>query len=798
MKLIIKTFCLLFFFQSFSQTVSNQEKIKNYIDTYFNYEREIIHVQFNKNIYANSEDLAFKGYVWSRNTNSPNNNTANIQLIVYNEKEEIVLQQLLFTNKGTFAGGVHLNDKFKTGKYYFHFYTNWMNNFKEDDSFVQTIEIIDKNDSYNFKTNEPNWKSATVTIHPESGSIINDINNTIGVSIKDCNKKGIETDGIIVDSKSNEISHFRTNKMGNGAFYLIPKTNETYTLKIKSDKLNILQILPKVQETGIIITYNNNLPNNKLIIDAKTNEKGLDFYQNKKFSLLIQQDGKSAQKEFSFDNKETDQTLILDKQNLSEGVNIIRLIDEDLNEITERLIYIYPTSNPITTLETKNTVNDSIALYGKTGVNQANLSISVLPENNICTNQKRSIIGTFHLNAYLENPEIDNYTYFDQENKAKKQEMELLMLNQNKSKFLWENIKTNPPKTTNHFDKGVTIRGTVDKIMNADSKYTMSLFSLKNSVFEKTTIDKDSHFKFENFFAQDSTVFILQMINEKNATVAAKIQAKVFPNQNMFPLPMQFDKTICTTEKSPDNGFKFKNPPGNKAINLNEVVVKNNAKKALKHQKDMSSFATAYKIDEGSFERVLDFIGRNGYRTGMDPQTGEVFIRSNRNSYLGDSSAPPTVYIDNMEVFDLNFLFNLSLSEVDEIYIDQSGSSDVTSRGHGTIKIFLKDVNSMNKYITVKYTTMIVTNGFTPNIKYHNSLFETPEEFNYFGTLDWSPNIATKDNSSFEIKLPKGNQKEFQVYLEGFSDDGQLVSEIRKVSLSNNTSDTANNIKPGQ
>jgi hypothetical protein len=182
MRILFKIFFLLFFFKSFSQTISNQEKIKNYIDTYFYYDRENIHVQFNKNIYVNNEDLAFKGYVWSKNNSLPHANTANVELVIYNEQQQIIQKQLLYTIKGAFAGGLHLNDKFKTGKYYFHFYTNWMNNFKEDDSFTQTIEIINKNEPYNFKTNEPNWKTATITLFPEGGSIINDINNTVGVT----------------------------------------------------------------------------------------------------------------------------------------------------------------------------------------------------------------------------------------------------------------------------------------------------------------------------------------------------------------------------------------------------------------------------------------------------------------------------------------------------------------------------------------------------------------------------------------------------------------------------------------
>ena len=463
MKLAVQICSLLFCFQSFSQTISTQEKINNSIETYFNLDREIIHVQFNKNIYVNNETLAFKGYVWSKNNNTPHANTTNVQLVIYNEQQEIVKRLLLYTAKGTFTGGINLNDKFKAGKYYFHFYTNWMNNFKEDDSFTQVIEIINKNEPYNFKTDEPNWKSAAVTLYPEGGSIINDLNNAIGISIKDCKQKGIETDGIIVDSKSNEVSHFQTNKMGNGAFYLIPKINETYTLKIKSDKLTITQLLPKVQETGIAVTYNNYVTNNKLLIGIKTNEKGAELYQNKKFYLLLQQNKNVVQQEITFNNKGTEQTLLFDKEKLSYGVNSIRLIDEDLNEITERLVYIYPTSTPITTLEAKPTANDNIELSGKTELNQANLSISVLPENNACITQKRSILGSIYLNAYLENPEIDNYTYYDLENASRKRDMELLMLNQGKSKTLWNNIKSNPPKINYSFDRGVTISGNVEK-----------------------------------------------------------------------------------------------------------------------------------------------------------------------------------------------------------------------------------------------------------------------------------------------------------------------------------------------
>lgn len=788
MKLSIIPFCLLLFIQCFSQTKTpenNQEKIKNLIKSYFQYDRENIHVQFNKSIYVNNEDIAFKGYVFSKIYNAPNNQTTNVQLVIYNDQKQIIQKQLLYTSQGTFSGGLHLGNKYKSGKYHFHFYTNWMNNFDEDDSFTQVIEIINKDEPYNIKSNEPNWETATTTIFPEGGSIIDGINNTIGVKITDCNQQGIEIkNGLILDSKSNEVSHFSTNKMGNGIFYLIPNTNETYTLKINTDKLNISKPLPITQETGITISYNNNLPKNLVALAIKTNEKGLELYKNKKFIILIHQDAQSIQKEITFNNNVTEQVLFFDKNHLATGVNSIRLIDENLNEVTERLIYNYASNKPSTTLEAKAIANDSIILLGKTDLKKANISISVLPEDNICINQKRTVLGTFYLNAYLENPEIDTYAYYDLENKNKKHDMEALMLNQTRSKFLWNNIKNKTPKITYKFNKGVTISGKVEKDINPNSNYKISLISLKDNVFDETLIDKNNDFKFENFYAQDSTVFLLQMINEKSIVKYTKMEARVNPNESQFMLPLKFEKNLCLPEKKLENTFIFSKPEFDKDIvNLSGVTIKNTFKKEIfTHKEDMNINANAYKIGDNEFGSVLDFIGRNGYRTGLSSEDNSAYIQSTRDTY-GNSNQPPNVYIDNQLVMDLNVLFSLHLSEVDEIYIDKSGFSDTMAGGNGTIKIFLKQGDIKNNYFRTKHTSLIVTTGFTKNIQFKNTTFETQKEFFYFGTLNWTPTISLNDNSNYELKFPKGAQKEIQVLIEGFSEEGQLISEIQKIQV---------------
>ncbi|KAF2327209.1 hypothetical protein [Flavobacterium daemonense] len=786
MKLIIKFFSFLFCLQSFAQAISNQDKITKYLNDYFFQDREIIHVQFNKDLFTNTEDIAFKGYILSKNNDIPNTNTTNVQLMVYNDENQIVLKQLLFAQYGVFSGGIHLNEKFKSGKYHFHFYTNWMNNFKEDDSFNQTIEIIDKNVPYAFQTNEPNWKTAEVSLFPEGGIILNDMVNTIGIKITDCNKIGIEVaDGVILDSKSNEITQFHTNQTGNGVFYLRADLNEKYTLKINNDKLKITQPLDKIAETGIILSAPNNPARNNLLVVVKTNEKGLQTYQNRKFTVLIQQNGNTMHQEVTFNNNKTEQPFYFDKKYLPNGINTIRVLDEDLNEITERLTYIEEGKNPSTTLDAKITANDSIILSGKTDVSKAHLSISVLPEKSVSFNQKRTILGTFYLNAYLEKPETNTYFYFNPDNKNRRQDIELLLLNQNKGKYLWENIKLGPPKISFESEKGVTINGKVEKELKSNSKNKISLLAIKNSLFDQTSIDQNNDFKFEHCFVQDSTVVALQMTNEKNVTLTTKIEARIARTEPRFVLGPSFEKPICPIIKGADNVFNFP-PPKTKSSELKEVAVKNTFKKEVfTHKAEMSPMAKAFKFDGNDFRTVLSFLSFNGYKTGFNSMDGSVYIVDNRNPSFQGSGHSPNIYIDNFLVFDFNQLFNMTLDQVDEIYIDKTGSSDISITGQGTIKIFMK-IGQKDDFFKRKFTTLIVTKGFAKSINYKTASFENQEEFNYFGTLGWAPNIELKEYSDYQIKIPKNQQKEIQVFIEGFTNDGQLISEVKKVPVNGN------------
>lgn len=782
-------YCFLFLFslgRIFSQAHGNEQKVKSALEDYFYFERENIHVQFNKNLYVSNEQIAFKGYIFNKQNALPNIKTTNIQLVIYDAKGTVVQKELLSAALGTFEGVVQLKESLSSGNYRFHFYTNWMNNFKEDESFEHTIEIVNKKENYQLTNKDADYKSASINLYPESGTLLKDIKNAIGVRVKDCNDIGIQIPkATVFDSKGNVVVSFFTNKMGYGRFDFVPVPTETYTVKITNDKLNLSQPLPAVQNSGLVISPNNNLPDNVLEVTVNTNSSSVALYQNKNYTLVIHQNANLVQKSFNFNDKNPSQSISFDKSTLANGVNTIRIIDENSNQIAERLIYINKLPKAVPQLEAQLTSAEKVTLFGKIESQNANLSISVLPAETVSLSQNNSILGTFFLNAYLEKPEQNNFTYFDLANKYRANDLELLMLSKAKSKYEWNNILMSKPKETSAFTKGVTISGTIVKELNPKTKYKVALISIKNNIFEEAPVDKNNKFIFENFFAQDSTAYTLELMDEANKPIETKITTNILYGDQAFNKKLLFEPVNCAPQKATNYTFAFKTPADESS--LKEVMIKNTYKKpVMTHEKESNNMmAKGYKISDTEFGNILQFLGRNGYHTGVDDEFN-AYVTDTRYANTANATEygvpGPAVFIDNVQVRDLNVLFELDVKDADEIYTDKTGSSNVSTGGLGTIKIYLKS-GAGQRIVRKKHTTLIVKSGFAKPIPYTSTDYVSPKEFMGFGTIDWSPNVFSDANQSFSIPLQNKGPKEITVFVEGFTIEGQFVSEIRKVAV---------------
>jgi hypothetical protein len=278
-------FLLLFCAKTFSQTSDSKQQIIQHLENYFALDRENIHLHLNKDIFLSEENIWFKGYAYNRRELLPFYSTSNVFVALYNQSGTLINQQLVYANMGAFEGVFKDLKMLPSGNYYIQTFTNWMNNFTEDESSVYPIKIINAKQPNFFDTSIINISSAIIEIHPEGGTLLNGVTNTVGIKLID--KFNNPIGNLIVelrDSKEQVISEIALNSNGMAKFIYIPNSN-TFSLNAKVNDKTIKQNLPAPVVVGISIEVNNYALNNKALVKIKTNATTFANLKSKKFLL---------------------------------------------------------------------------------------------------------------------------------------------------------------------------------------------------------------------------------------------------------------------------------------------------------------------------------------------------------------------------------------------------------------------------------------------------------------------------------------------------------------------------------
>jgi hypothetical protein len=255
-----KYFTLVFF--SFFLSLTAQEKdnhqiISKSLTDYYSLASENIHLHFNKSIYLTNETIWLKGYIIDKKSNGLNYQTTNVYVKILDQDKNEVESKLFLASNGIIIGDFKLNENYSSGTYFIHTYTNFMNNFEEDESSIFPIEIVNTKDSF---TNNKNTslKNASIEIIAEGGKILFDSDNTIGVKIKNCTGGGIKLSTIkVYDGNNNIVTTFSTNEQGFGKFDLLKTKSEQYKIVIEYNSEKVEKNLPLVVAEGINISVNN-------------------------------------------------------------------------------------------------------------------------------------------------------------------------------------------------------------------------------------------------------------------------------------------------------------------------------------------------------------------------------------------------------------------------------------------------------------------------------------------------------------------------------------------------------------
>ncbi|MEO9075890.1 MAG: hypothetical protein ABI263_01210 [Gelidibacter sp.] len=461
---------VLLLFLVLSCSLHAQDEFENNIivskfNEYSKTPREIAFAHLNKSVYIKGETVAFKVYVFDKYDKGLSKLTKNLYWTISDLQGKILKKEMILVKDGVAHASFFADEQFTSGNYIFKTYTNWMKNFNEQNYYIQNIKIIDPDV-------EPTIISKVISpkldaqFLPEGGHMVANIANTIGVILKDSLGFGVPFVTYSLENENNEIlSTNKTNAYGIGKLEFTPKTTENYHVKVDFNGIPQHFLLPKGKAQGINMSLKD--VNNKVVIKFATNVQTLPYIKNKTYTLAIHNGENLNVTKIRFATS-TDVIAIIKYDELSPGINVFTLFDEDNNPLLERLFFNY---EGIKTLDTDTLVfekeDDSLKIsipVRNINLNDTNsFSVSVLPTGTKSYTPHQNILSSLYLQPFLKGQIEDAQFYFTNIDRKKKFELDNLLITQGWSSYDWNTLFNYPPILRFDFETGVRFTANVNK-----------------------------------------------------------------------------------------------------------------------------------------------------------------------------------------------------------------------------------------------------------------------------------------------------------------------------------------------
>ncbi len=735
----------------------------------FTVSNKSIHLHLNKTTYITGENIWFRAYIYDRNKNiiSTSNHHLNVEL--FNQERKKIGNKVIPFIQGKSHGHFKLNDTIRSGNYYIRAFIPEMNTHRFDESFNKEIQILNLSETvFNKNTVFKNVKY-DIQVLPEGGHLVNGILNTCGVKTLDQNGFSvIPHTMVLVDEENKVITNIHNNDFGHGKFSFVPNANKSYFVKIQINEKSFKQKLPKAKDKGIVMNINHNYKKNQVLLTINTNLDSSVLALKEKWNLVIRKDNQL--REIAIEPKENtfQYNIALPYNVLFPGVNTVTLLNHQIPTI-ERQLFVYKNLNNIqfansNLLKTEDSIEFNLSLKNNKTL-KGNYSISILPKQTIANNNRETIYNSFLLKPYIKG-HIENSNYYFQNISPKvKYDMDLLMLTQGWSKYKWEFLIKDDTNQDNIY--GYSISGKIVHNQPKNKNLKVLFFSNENNL-KLVDADQNNEFIFDNLKLTTGNEFGLTLINKKGKAVSAGFQYRIKTKNQRFVFPLI--ATINDTHIN-NNIIDFYEKIDETATpeKLDQVVI---TAKKLKREKLFPNFLSA-KIDSSyyGYDTIRNFI--QSVAQGLDIEDDNSFRSSTVNGqpyYPSAHHAIPMKYID-------------------EIYYTP-GKPPTRRLPEGkppVVAIFLKDKLPVAKSLqnTKRFS---ILNAFNKTKAFYQPLYNSyiSRDYNHFGTVWWFPEIQSNDKGNINFKIPNKDYSNVKLFIEGYTEKGNLISEIIDVNLKSN------------
>lgn len=755
--------------------------------------KEKVYVHTNKTSYFPDDIIWFKAYVGD-SLNYPSAGTKILEVRLFDVNGNQLFAKNISIVEGTGLGQIELNDAVAPGTYYLQARTNYMRNFGEDQHYLQKITILGQ------ETSVPAWDGQIkydVQLLPESGNLIEDVENILGIKVM-LDGKGVDFQGTIFNHKGDTITMFQSEHEGMGKCRFHYKKGETYRTKIKIQDTLIEQNVPGALPKGVSLSLGKS-DEEYLKIRLKTNEATLNDQRRSNYTILCRQDRQLFQLASVVRLNSTNGLLKINKDIFLGGVHTITLFAND-RPIAERKFYIETNrKKSFVSLEASKIDGDSITYRllpkGKKKNLDVDLSVSILHKNSKVVHLKNTIESAFLLDPYVSGYVNNPAYYFDTKNEKRKEHLDLLLLTQGWTQYtLDELIQEINPDEKYQFEKGFELKGALQEEAEFDN-----LLLLPNDlrIINQVALKGQSNFVFQNLnifkgdtvkvayqdelgkLIKPSTIAYDTTYNKNSATLLVPDR---FENYTVKKNPtLVLEETQPYGGKQTNNNTPFRNLDG--TIDLEEVIVTDRklSERYVKRRKTIEKYRPLVSDIGKYYDIPFPEVFKNSDMGLMDllaQQGFSVRTRDDGQSYLGGYRKIAPLFINGSPIRPEELpTLQLPLSDIENIMVNNLGFKARANASIMIFQVFTSAAYRQNK--NIPFDQFVIKNGFDRAKKYYTPRY-TFEESRPLDVLevDWKPQLKTDEKGDISFKIAKDNKINGLLFvIQGFSNEGHLISE---------------------
>jgi TonB-dependent SusC/RagA subfamily outer membrane receptor len=763
------------------------------------YPQEKMYLHTDRNFYVPGEKIWFKAYLVDAVTHQAPTKSKYVYVELINSSDSLVERVMIRQGADSlYYGNIFLSEIVPEGFYTLRAYTRYMENMGAEYFFKKNIRIGKLNSGKNDDKKKKKLanKDYDVTFYPEGGNLQE--GKLCIVAFKSLNESGRSEDitGTITDEVGTIVCNVNTYHSGMGNFTIAAEKNKEYFLKCINGKgVEKKFKLPPARNGCSIKTSRTG--SNWFVSLVKSS----DFTEQSLY-LLVYSKGVVLYFAPWNDKKEY---LSFSKKKLPAGVIQILLLDENMNPLSERLIFnknenetklAFSTDKPV--YEKREKVNTDLYISDSEGVAlSGNVSVAITDDKDFQTDTTTTILSSLllssELRGYIENP-----AFYLKNDLKSVFALDMLMMTHGWRRYdIPEVIKGKKEYPEYAFEETKYITGQVKSFLLEKPVENGDVTMLSSSGgFGMLTTNSLGYFSFYGFDFPDSTKFFIKANNKKGSE-----SVLLFVNPETFPR-LQHISGIqdLTEEDSIDDGNAFIQKAELRAqydddmrvIHLPEVVITGKKKVAKRDEIRLQNW-----INAGSDVTIYreDIEKRHAHRVSdLLLTVAGVRVSGNGSITIRGASGPPLILIDGIETEAMSGFDPLEMVTVEDIE-----SIDVFKGANAAI-FGMRGANGAISITTRRGSTDIASKrplnyasisplGFQKPVEFYSPKYDTPQSKqsvnpDYRTTIFWKPDISisSEGKASFEF-YTADFPTTYSVVIEGISSDGQIIRQVEKIEI---------------